>query len=404
MLVVVVKEKGLSNFFDDYLKRGSVFKDKNKLQTNYKPNEVSHRAAQLEQVGAVIRPALRLEKPSNLFVYGKTGTGKTLIISKMVELMAAKAKAEEIPVFYAYINCKIDTDTVYGLFTCLGRQVGVELPSTGLSTDDVAGSFFATIEKRKQVFVVILDEIDHLVKKAGDDFIYKLTRQNESLKNAQVSLIGISNDLMFADSLDPRVKSSLSQEELIFPPYNALELQNILNERVPLAFNEQVIENGVVEKCAAYAAREHGDARRALDLLRVAGELADRKGAPKITIGDVDCAEEKIERDKVADMVVTQPKQAQIILYSIISVSRGPAKFIFTGEVYELYKKHCSKLSLRPLTQRRVSDILSEFDMLGIITARVISKGRYGRTREIMLADQAATPAVRRILEEALNF
>ena len=40
----------------------------------------------------------------------------------------------------------------------------------------------------------------------------------------------------------------------------------------------------------------------------------------------------------------------------------------------------------KPLTQRRVGDIIAELDMSGIINARVISKGRYGRTRRISLA------------------
>lgn len=402
--MICLKEKNLSQFFDDYLKKGSVFRDKNKLQTGFVPDDISHRDAQLEQVGVVIRPALRLERPSNLFIYGKTGTGKTLVVTKMVDFLTSKAKASSVDVFFVYVNCKRDADTVYGLFTTLSRGVGMDMPSTGLSTDEVCRAFFSTIDKKNQVVLLVLDEIDSLLKKAGDDFLYKITRQNEELKQAKVSIIGISNDLTFADSLDPRVRSSLSQEELIFPPYNALELQSILNERVVLAFNKDIISAGVVEKCAAYAAREHGDARRALDLLRIAGELADRRAANSVVLADVDTAEEKIERDKMADLVTTQPKQAQVVLFSIISISNGVSKFIFTGEVYEIYKKLCSKIGLRPLTQRRVSDILSEFDMLGIINAKIISKGRYGRTREIMLADQAATPSVKKILEDALGF
>lgn len=398
-----LEEKSLSRFFDDYLKRGSVFLDKGKLQSNYWPNDVFHRDAQLEQVGVVIRPALRLERPSNLFVYGKTGTGKTLVVTKLTESLVSKAREASIPVTSIYLNCKLDTDTVYGLFTRLAHEMGVNLPSAGLSTDDVCTAFFSIVDQKRQIILVVMDEVDHLLKKAGDDFLYKITRQNEGLKQAQISIIGISNDLMFTDSLDPRVKSSLSQEEIVFPPYNAIELQNILLERTALAFNKGVVDGGVIEKCAAYAAREHGDARRALDLLRVAGELADRKGAASVTIADVDAAEEKIEKDKVVDVVKTQPKQAQVVLYSIFSITNGESRFIFTGEIYELYKRYCVKLGLRPLTQRRVSDILSEFDMLGIITARVVSKGRYGRTREIMLASQAATPIVRRVLEEALS-
>lgn len=400
-----LKEKNLPQFFEDYLKKGSVFKEKLVLQANYFPNEISHRNAQIHQVRVVVAPALRLERPSNLFIYGKTGTGKTLTVKQIInEELVPTAKKAGISIQAPYVNCKLDADTEYGLFTELAAQIGKELPSTGLSTDDVCGAFFSEADSTKGVLIIILDEIDYLMKKSGDDFLYRITRKNEELKNTQVAVIGISNNLMFAEHLDPRVKSSLSEEKLIFPPYNAVELQDILNNRAALAFKHGAIEPGVIEKCAAYAAREHGDARRALDLLRVSGELADRRGSTAVAVADVDGAEEKIDHDTVAELITTQPRQAQMVLYAILNISPGAGKFIFTGEVYELYKKYCTQASIRPLTQRRVSDILSEFDMLGIITARVISKGRYGRTREITLASQAATPVVRRLLEEALNL
>lgn len=360
---------------------------------------------QIHQVRVVVAPALRLERPSNLFIYGKTGTGKTLTVKQVInEELIPTAKKAGVSIQAPYVNCKLDADTEYGLFTELASQIGKELPSTGLSTDEVCGAFFSEADSIKGVLIIILDEIDYLMKKSGDGFLYRITRKNEELKNTQVVVIGISNNLMFAEHLDPRVKSSLSEEKLIFPPYNAVELQDILNNRAALAFKNGAVESGVIEKCAAYAAREHGDARRALDLLRVAGELADRRGATSVAVADVDSAEEKIDHDTVAELVTTQPRQAQLVLYAILNISPVAGKFIFTGEVYELYKKYCARVNLRPLTQRRISDILSEFDMLGIITARVISKGRYGRTREIMLASQAATPVVKHLLEEALNL
>ena len=235
------------------------------------------------------------------------------------------------------------------------------------------------------MIILILDEIDQLVHKIGDGILYNLTRMNSELKNSEISLIGVSNDLIFVDNLDPRVKSSLSEEELIFPPYNAVQLQDILRERVQLAFRKGVIESGVIEKCAAYAAREHGDARRALELLRVAGEIAERKNRLKVAMVHLDEAEEKIERDRVVDIVKSQPKQGQVVLYSIFNLNKSE-KSLFTGDAYEIYKDKCSSCGLKPLTQRRVSDIIAELDMLGIINARVISKGRYGRTREISLA------------------
>ena len=205
----------------------------------------------------------------------------------------------------------------------------------------------------------------------------------------QISLIGISNDYFFANYMDPRVKSSLSEEEILFPPYNALQIQDILKNRAKIAFKPNVLDEGVIPKCAAFAAREHGDARRAIDLLRVAGELAEREKSPTIKIKHIDDAEEKIEKDRIIDIVKTQPKQFQITLLAIFYLfkkSKSKRKEFFTGDVYDIYKGFCPKAGIRPITQRRLSDIIAELDMLGLINAKVISKGRLGRTREIQLS------------------
>ena len=172
-----------------------------------------------------------------------------------------------------------------------------------------------------------------------------------------------------------------------------------------MAFKESVIGEGVIEKCSAYAAREHGDARRALELLRVAGELAERAGKEKIELTDIDEAEEKIERDRVLDIVKTQPKQQQAALLAIVYIAAKRIGAIFTGDVYALYAEICEKIALRPLTQRRLSDIISELDMLGIINAKVISKGRFGRTRDITLAiPLTVLPKIRSVLEQSLDL
>ena len=209
---------------------------------------------------------------------------------------------------------------------------------------------------------------------------------------------------MFANNLDPRVKSSLSEEEIVFPPYNALQIQDILKKRSNISFKEGTLQEGVIQKCAAYAAREHGDARRALELLRVAGELAERRDQNQVKIEDIDAAEDKIERDRITEMVKKHPKQFQLTLYSILSLGSNKSSDIQTGDVYELYKELCKKTNLRPLTQRRVSDIIAELDMLGIINTNVISKGRFGRTREINInLPQIVEKKIFLLLEEELD-
>jgi len=361
----------------------------------------------MEDVSRILAPALRADKPSNLFIYGKTGTGKTITVRYTLQELLKIAKKRKVPVESIYLNCKLKkvADTEYRLIAQLSRELGRDIPATGLPTEEVYKIFFSELEKREGLILLILDEIDQLIKKVGDELLYTLTRINAELENSQLSLIGISNDTQFTTYLDSRVKSSLSEEELLFPPYNALQLQDILKERADLAFKEGVLDDGVIEKCAAYAAREHGDARRALELLRVSGELAERNGDGKISIKHLDEAENKIERDKIYDLVETQPKQHQVVLYSILLVCEKRKERIFTGEVYEVYKEICTKIGLRPLTQRRVSDIIGEFDMLGIIYARVISKGRYGRTREISPSIPETTqPKIKKLLTKDLGL
>lgn len=410
----------LDKIFESFDKN-VIFKDKSILQTNHQPKEILFRDDQIKQVASILAPVLRGEKPSNLFLYGKTGTGKTLSVQYVKEGLIKRASLNpNFKLKVEYLNCKLKkvSDTEYRILAELIRKLGGEIPDTGLPTESVYNKFIEIIDSEKQLVVLILDEIDQTIKKISDGFLYNLTRLNVELSKSQICVVGISNDLTFLEGLDPRVRSSLSEEEIVFHPYNAIQLQEILKKRSKEVFREGVVQEGVIEKCAAFAAREHGDARRALDLMRIAGELAERDGSKKILLKHIDEANNKIEKDKILDVVKSEPKQFQLVLYSIIKLSekmKNPQRrlngngegdnSIFTGEVYHLYQQLCIKNRLEVLTQRRVSDIIQEFDMLGIINVRVISKGRGGRMREIRLAiTEGITEKVKQIIEDSLNY
>ncbi len=378
----------LDKIFDN-ISKDSLFEDKFVLQSAYKPENIPHREKQIEQIASIMAPVLRGERISNLFIYGQTGTGKTLSARYVKNEIIKRAKIQNVSLKIEYVNCKLKkiSDTEYRILAELINQLGGKVPATGLPTDQVYNKFIDIIETNKQQLILIFDEIDQAVKKISDSFLYNLTRLNSELANAQISLVGISNDLKFLDSLDPRVRSSLGEEEVIFYPYNALQLRDILESRAEIAFKKGVLEEGVIAKCAAFAAREHGDARRSLDLLRIAGELAERDGNKKVALKYVDLANEKIDRDKMFDIVGNAPKQFQLVLLSIINLKESDDKGkFFTGDVYNLYHELCEKTKTEVLTQRRVGDLIAEMDMLGLIKANVISKGRHGRTREIKLA------------------
>ena len=378
----------LDKIFDSY-SGGSIFKNKKVLQTNYTPEIITHRDGQIESVASILAPIIRGERASNLFVYGKTGSGKTLCVQYVTkEILKRVQESGKHNLQVVYVNCKLKkvADTEYRILAELISALGESVPSTGLPTDAVYSKFIEIIERRPQMILIILDEIDQAVKKISDGFLYTLTRLNSELKNAQISLVGISNSLTFMDNLDPRVRSSLGEEELIFPPYNALQLQDVLRERAGLAFTETIVDPGVFPLCAALAAREHGDARRAIDLIRVAGELAEREQSKQLTMEFIDKANHKIEKDKMLDIIENEPRQHQLVLYSILQLQEeGKSEPVFTGTVYNTYQQYCTKVGLDALTQRRISDIIAEFDMLGLINVDVVSRGRQGRTREIKL-------------------
>jgi len=378
----------IEKIFDSF-GQNKIFKDREVLQANYQPQEIPHRTEQIKQAALILAPVLRGDKPSNLFLYGKTGTGKTLSINFVKEeLIKRSAKNSKFKLRIEYLNCKLKkvSDTEYRILAELIKKLGGSVPATGLPTQEVYSRFIEIIDSEKQLLILILDEIDQTVKKISGDFLYNLTRLNSELSQTRICIVGISNNLTFLDGIDPRVRSSLSEEEIVFQPYNAIQLKEILRKRAKDAFMEKVVQEGVIEKCAAFAAREHGDARRALDLLRVAGELAERDNSKKILLKHMDKANEKVERDKILDVIESEPKQFQFVLHSIIQLSENRKKEpIFTGDVYNYYQEACKKNKMEVLTQRRVGDIIQEFDMLGIINARVISKGRGGRMREIKL-------------------
>ena len=381
--------EGLDEIFESFDKN-SIFKDKEILQYNYKPDIIPHRGEQIRQIASILAPSLRGDMVSNLFLYGKTGTGKTLSVQYVKDELYKRVKKDsDFELRIEYLNCKLKkvSDTEYRILAELIKQLGGEIPSTGLPTQAVYSKFIEIIDSKKQRIILILDEIDQTVKKISNNFLYNLTRLNSELSKSKISIVGISNDLTFLDEIDPRVRSSLSEEEIVFPPYNALQIQDILIKRSENSFQEGVLEEGVIAKCAAYAAREHGDARRALDLLRVAGELAEREGSEKIKLNHIDDSNSKIEKDKILDVINSEPKQFQLVLYSIFQLSEiKKDEPFFTGDVYNYYQDLCTKNKIEILTQRRVGDIIQEFDMLGIINVKVISKGRGGRMREIKLA------------------
>lgn len=388
------------SIFQPYLTTRTIFKaDREVLRATYIPERLPHREAHIGQLAQILAPALKGAQPSNVLIYGMTGTGKTAVVKK-IEVEFKRADGAGV-VHFLYLNCEI-VDTPYGILQGIGNRFienfNQRIPFTGLSTDRVYGLLVEKLDEEKRIVIIALDEIDKIVAKNGDDVLYQLLKINEDLSRARVSLIGISNDLKFTEYLDPRVRSRLCDEKMVFPPYNAEELFDILAARAQIAFHDGTAIDPVLSLIAALAAQEHGDARRAMDLLRVSAELVERRGDERITEEHVQRAKNKIELDTVLEAVKSIPTQSKLILLGVLLNEEIGNTRLTTGEVYTTYGELCRRTGVQPLTQRRVTDLISELDMLGLVHARVKSFGRAGRTKEI----QASVPSldVKRVLEK----
>ena len=378
------------NVFDKLIHDEIIFKNRESLSTSYVPSEFPHRFNEINEVANILKTAFYGSRPSNILIYGQTGTGKTAISKFICKQLKDKARNENVKIHTAYINCK-QTNTPYGVLTNIGKTYSAEwdkqIPNAGWRIDKVYSSLKEKADENGGIAIVILDEIDTLVSKNGDEILYHLTGLNSDLDNSKISIIGISNDAKFTSWLDPRVKSRLGEESLTFPPYNAPQIEDILLQRAKLAFKENTVDPLVMTYCASRAAQEHGDARKAIDLLRIAAELAEREKREIVTLEHVNKAQNVMERDQVRSIVITLPIQHKATLASII-LNQGNRiqNQQTTGEVYSTYTKLCNSYKIDKLTQRRIGHIIAELDMQGLINAKVVNLGRHGRTKYIDLA------------------
>ncbi|MFY9717174.1 MAG: AAA family ATPase [Thermoplasmata archaeon] len=356
------------------------------LRDSHIPNRLPHREAQIRQVAEVLAPALRGDLPSNLLIYGKIGTGKTAVVAQVRQDMQRRAEASK-NLSFVTVNCG-NIDTAYSLLQTIGNtyaRTEAERIPTGWSLDRVQAGMRRLMDVSGGTILLVLDEIDRLVARSGDSVLYTLSQLNTELETSRLVLIGISNDLKFTNHLDARVRSRLNEEKILFPPYDALQLQDILRERSREAFKDGVIDPGVVERCAAYAALENGDARRALALLRLAAEMAERDKAKRITPDHVVKAKNRLEQDIIVDCCRTLPPHCKVLLYAILQSYERRRTGVLTGEVYDSYRRLAERLGLQPLHARSISNYVSELETLGLIRATIVSRGRGGRTREIIV-------------------
>ncbi|MGB9732860.1 MAG: Cdc6/Cdc18 family protein [Candidatus Micrarchaeia archaeon] len=380
----------MSEIFENLMKESSIFANRDALSPHYMPSSLLFREKQIDSIVKYLTPSLKGERGRNLFIYGKTGTGKTscmkYVIEKVKEIPSVKAKI-------SYVNCRIYNSR----YRVLSKIVNDHLPSyakRGYGIVDIYERIINWIEEDGKILIVVLDEID--VVKDLDDLIYTLTRANSDIKSGGVTIVGISNKISFKEELDPRSISTLYENELVFPPYNSTELAAILKQRAEISFKPGVIDDSSINLAAAIAAKDSGDARLALKILSKAGEIAEERNLTKITPKEINEAAKSADEEVAYELVSTLPEHQKLVIYAISLLTMqgskykklvdGTESYLFSGEVYDKYVAICNSIGKEPKSSRWYRNYIQDLEMQGLITTYESGKGIRGHTKLIKLS------------------
>ncbi|ELZ38542.1 orc1/cdc6 family replication initiation protein [Halorubrum saccharovorum DSM 1137] len=329
-----------------------LIRERSLLDPNYVVEEdrIVGRDEQLQEITKMLRVALGDNRPPNLFLYGPSGTGKSLITKAVCHNISRICEDRDIQFGTVEVNCQ-DLDTlgiaVYELVQQAAEEAGVavEVPKHGVATKEKWDELYRIVNDHFDSVVFVLDELDMLVGRrdkqepAYSRLLYQLSRAgtNDDL-NAYISVVAISNDTKMMESVGSRAVSSFTPEDVHFDDYDANQLQAILRRRQD-AFNDDVVDDDVIPLAAAFAAQTHGDARKAIDLMRVAGELAEREGDTRVREKHVRTAQEKVEKNRVLEVVRGISTQKKLCLYATAAVASqtdgGSARSTTGYQVYQ---------------------------------------------------------------------
>lgn len=359
-----------------------IFANKDLLKIGHVPeaDRIVGRDEEISKLATRLNGAVHGYSPENVMIYGKTGTGKSLV-SRHVSQRAQNAADESVDIGRTYIDCAEDnteTQAVSSLAAKLNDEsiTDASVPRTGLSTSKYYKLLWHIIDTQFDSVILILDEIDLM---NDDNILMKLSRAEEAGKiDCSIGVIAISNKIQYVDGLNERVKSSFQHKELFFKPYNANQLREIMSNRGD-AFRDGVLSDDVIPLSAAFAAQEHGDARKAIDILRHAGEVAFEAGAETVREEHVRQAQQHAEKDRFRELINGAPTQAKAALLALTMLTiNSPDNAFLTSQVYDQYERICDHLNIDVLSVRRFRDVLKEQAFLGVVEVEKINKGSAG--------------------------
>ena len=375
------------NYFDN-ISESPIFRDKSPLDPEITPerDKIVCRDKQIKQLASHLTDMVQYGTAKNLLITGDTGVGKTATTKVILSDLERKLADQNFRNLYM-----TDMKNERNVLRKISKKLDLNFRGQSNLEEYYDRLEDKLIEKDMKV-ALVLDEVDKLFEKStqkdhGNSLFKRLLEVRNKVNSSAggyLLIIGITNNVDTPGYFSPRVDSRFGRETIHFPSYNGNELKKILKARAEEAMKPKTLDQGALSKAAAIVAKKDGDARKAIILLRKAGEIAEDAGETQILKKHLDRAERMLEEERIMDSIKECSSHSQLVLYAALDLKNKPS--VSTGDLYSKYQKFAKRNQSSPLTQRRVRDLIDKLDMMGLITAEIKSRGRgKGRTRQISI-------------------
>lgn len=360
----------------------SIFQNHERLDEEWTPEKIQGRDDEIAKYTEYLQPVINGWQPKNIFLYGKTGVGKTAVTESILSDLERDAQEWNVNVTVVKITCSNQT-TSYQVAIRLLNELYLQrgnstIAETGYAQQDIFNKFWDELDDIGGTILLVLDEIDNV--EDPDDILYQVprARKNGNIETARLGIIAIANDYSFTEDLSPKAKSTLRETELHFSAYDSTELEDILEYRAKKAFFAGAIEDDVIPLCAALAANQAGDARMAMDLLLEAGEVAVSDDTDAVTTEYIYDAQEQMESDWIVEALKGISTQEQLTLGSVVSKACEGKSPVRTSELYQRYKSLCENMGRDMLSQKTTRGHLNELAFQNVLNKYEQNKGQEG--------------------------
>ena len=390
-----------SRMMADYLDRigaGKVLLDRAPFSFDWTPPALIGRDEELRELASMFIGMEGHGVSGRAVITGPVGSGKTVMTRRFGEDLQRLLDGRR-RIVLAHVNCR-NHPTASQVLQEIARSLDSGHPERGFSSSEIIQSIRRNIKVHETHLLLVLDEVDVLIRNDKGDLIYKLLRIDEGQdQQGSLSMMLVSQDGSLIRLFEPAIISRLGESSVLtLGGYDESALTGIARQRYEEACRPGSVDEDTLSKIGRFAA-ETGDARLAIELLEAAIRRAEKDGRGDVLVEDVRPSALRgasVEPSQVDNL----GKHQKLVLLGICRRLKKMDE-ISSGDAQKLYNLVCEEHGAKPRSYTTFWKHLKELETLGLIESRTANAtvGR-GRTQHITMTNTAPAALESRIERE----